>query len=124
MRNMLGKFGPTGAVVAAAACPVCFPKLAVLGAVFGLGAMASYEALFLSLAQVLVAVSLIGHIAAYRKHNNPWPMGLVFLSTASFFVSLYVRVSETLSYVSLVGLILASVWLIFDDRRRVACAAG
>src|SRR5216117_287385 len=43
MKIHLEKIGSLGAVIAAAACPICFPKLALLGALFGLGALGAYE---------------------------------------------------------------------------------
>jgi len=46
MQFKLENFGSFGAIVAAAACPICFPKLALLGAFFGLGALSKYEAFF------------------------------------------------------------------------------
>lgn len=41
MKLLLDKFGSFGTVAAAAARPVCFPKLAVVGAFFGLGGLAA-----------------------------------------------------------------------------------
>lgn len=54
MKTHLDKIGSIGAVIAAAACPVCFPKLALLGALFGLGALGVYEAQLVIAAQLLV----------------------------------------------------------------------
>ena len=57
MKVHLEKFGSIGAIVAAAACPVCFPKLALLGAILGLGGLGAYEWQLFIVAQVLVALA-------------------------------------------------------------------
>ena len=39
MKPLLEKSGTLGAIVSAAASPVCFPKLALVGAMLGLGVL-------------------------------------------------------------------------------------
>jgi len=36
-RRFLEKVGSIGAVIGALACPICFPKIAIVGAAIGLG---------------------------------------------------------------------------------------
>jgi len=72
MKTHLEKIGGIGATIAAAACPICFPKLALLGAVFGLGALSAYESQLLIAAQVLVVLAVLGHALAYRQHRKRW----------------------------------------------------
>ena len=122
MQNKLGGLGSTGAIVAAAACPICFPKLALLGAIFGLGALASYETVFFFIAQILVVLSLAVHMVSYKKHRNRRQISLVTLSVVLFFVSLYLLISEMLSYVAFAGLAIATIWLVFENRRCASCA--
>jgi hypothetical protein len=55
MKTYLEKIGSFGGIIAAAACPVCFPKLALIGALFGLGALGAYESQLFVAAQVLIA---------------------------------------------------------------------
>jgi mercuric ion transport protein len=43
MKPRLEQTGTWGAVVAAILCPMCFPKLALIGAALGLGVLAPYE---------------------------------------------------------------------------------
>jgi hypothetical protein len=40
-RAFVEKFGSIGAIIAAAACPICFPKLALIGSAVGLGVLAA-----------------------------------------------------------------------------------
>lgn len=120
MKVKMEKFGSFGAIVAAAACPICFPKLALIGAVFGFGFLAKYEVVFLYLAQIMVIVALIGHIISYQKLKHQYLLILASISTTLFFVSLYILVSEILSYVALAGLVAATIWMTFENRKCVS----
>ncbi|WP_455206634.1 MerC family mercury resistance protein [Kaarinaea lacus] len=122
MRNKLEKFGSFGAIIAAAACPICFPKLALLGALFGLGALANFETGFFFGAQVLVVLAVIGHVVSYMKHKNWKLLSLAIISALLLFISLYAYVSEILSYLAFGGLIIATIWLIYENRRCSSCA--
>ena len=122
MQNILEKFGSFGAIIAAMACPICFPKLALVGALIGMGALAPYETAFFFAAQILVVLAVAGHAISYKKHQN-WK--LLLLATASailLFISLYMYVSEVLSYLAFGGLIIATKWLIIENRRCTRCA--
>lgn len=123
MRARLQKLGSIGAVLAAAACPVCFPKLALVGAFFGLGALSAYETAFFFLAQGLVVLALGGSILSSRSHRHRAPLILACASALLFFASLYILPSEWLAYASLAGLIGASI-LDVVARKRVAAATG
>ena len=121
MKNILEKMGSFGAVFAAAACPICFPKLALLGALFGLGALKQYETVFFYGAHVLIALAVIGHILSYKRIQNKKLLGLALISAALFFVSLYLLGSETFSYLALLGLVAATIWMIVESRRCARC---
>jgi mercuric ion transport protein len=124
MKNKLEKFGSFGAIVAAAACPICYPKLALLGALFGLGALAPFETAFFFGAQILVVVAVIGHAVSYKKHQNWKLLSLAVISAILFFISLYAYVSERLSYLAFGGLIIATMWLIYENRRCTTCVSA
>jgi len=124
MKNKLEKFGSFGAIVAAAACPICFPKLALLGALFGLGALAPFETAFFFGAQILVVLAVIGHAVSYKKHQNWKLLSLAVISAILFFISLYAYVSEILSYLAFGGLIIATMWLIYENRRCTTCVSA
>jgi hypothetical protein len=110
MAKHLDKFGSFGAVVAAAACPICFPKLALVGALFGFGAFSAYEAQLFIAAQALVVVALAGQGLAYRRHRSAWLLGSALLSGAAVFAGLYLFGSEWLAYAGFAGLIAASMF--------------
>lgn len=121
MKNMLDKFGSFGAIIAAAACPICFPKLALIGALFGFGALVKFETVFFFGTQILVVLALAGHIFSFKKYRNKKLLILSCLSTMLFFISLYVYVSEVFSYMALTGLIIATIWAIIENRRCAVC---
>ena len=108
MKTHLEKIGGFGGLIAAAACPVCFPKLALIGALFGLGALGAYESQLFIAAQVLIALAVLGHVLAYRRHRKRWLLGLGIASGAAVFGGLYLLRSEAVSYAGFAGLVAAS----------------
>ena len=121
MRIKPENYGSFGAIVAAAACPICFPKLALIGAFLGLGALAKYETFFFYGAHVLILIALVGHLITYKKIQNRTLLALAIISASLFFVSLYLIVSEMLAYIALTGLVAASIWMIVESRRYSSC---
>jgi mercuric ion transport protein len=122
MKGWLEKSSGIGAVVAAAACPGCFPKLALIGALFGLGALSAYESQLFIAAQALVAIALVGHAFAYRRHRNPWLLCAAAASAAAVFAGLYLFGSEPVVYIGFAGLIATSATQFWNrlNRRRGA----
>ena len=108
MRPYLDKIGSFGAILAAAACPVCFPKLAALAAIFGFGALGAYEGQLFLAAKLLVVVSVVGHVLSYFQHRRAWVLALALAGGAAFFAGLYVFDSELLIYAGFAGLVIAS----------------
>ncbi len=118
MRALAEKLGSVGAVIAAAACPVCFPKLALLGALFGLGALSAYESQFFIAAQALIGVALAGHVLSYLRHRNGWLLGAAVASGAAVFAGLHALGSEAMIYAGLAGLVAASATEFWGRFRR------
>ena len=116
----LTKIGSVGAVIAAAACPVCFPKLALVGALFGLGAFGAYEWQLFIAAQALVVLAVAGHVLAFFRHRNRWLLVSGVASGAAVFSGLYVARSETLAYLGLAGLVATSVTEFWERFRKKA----
>jgi len=123
VKGWLEKSGGIGAVLAAAACPVCFPKLALLGALFGLGAFGAYESRLFLAAQALVLLALIGHALSYLRHRNRWLLGAALASSAAVFAGLYWAGSEPLMYAGFAGLVVASATGFWSRRRRRATSS-
>ncbi len=113
----LDKFGTLGTLIAAAACPICFPKLAIIGTLIGLGALSKYEYYFFIAFQVFVLVTFIGIFLAYRKRGSLKILILAFASVALFFISLYIVVNEYLSYFALAGLVASIIWQLLKAKK-------
>ncbi len=113
--------GSYGAVFAAIACPICFPKLALLGAAVGLGGLAKFEGFFIALLQVLLIVSLVGHYIAFKQHKNKTLLLTLVALVIGFFDTFYAIGSEWLLYGIFAGLIASSVWLVFENKRCSSC---
>ena len=121
MKPVLDKLGSFGSVVAAAACPVCFPKLALIGAIFGLGAFGSYEGQLFWAAQALVVIAVLGHALAFLQHRRAWMLAAAALGGVAFFAGLYLLRSEAVVYAGLAALVGTSVVdLLRRLRRRAA----
>lgn len=121
LQRTLEKTGVPGSLFAAAACPICFPKLAAIGAIFGMGALAPYENYFFWGAQIFVLLTVTGQAVAFRQLKNHALLLLSIISASLFFISLYVVVSETLSYAALAGIAVGGFWVLLADRRASAC---
>jgi mercuric ion transport protein len=113
----LEKSGTTGAVIAALACPICFPKLAVIGAALGLGVFAPYERYIALAVQALFVLAFAGQVAAYRVHRSRWLLAFAAATTATLFVGYYIVSSSALLQASLAGLLVSSIWHIVEMKR-------
>jgi mercuric ion transport protein len=111
VKPYLDKLGSFGAVIAAAACPICFPKLALLGALFGLGGLAAYESQLIIAAQALVVLAAAGHMIA---HRSIWLLGIALAGAIAFFAGLYLAGSELVAYGGLAALVTASAITLFS----------
>ena len=117
LKPALEKLGSAGAVLAAAACPVCFPKLALIGALFGLSAFGAYESQLFIAAQALVVVTVIGHALSYLRHRNGWLLVAALTSGAAVFFGLYWAGSEALAYAGFAGLLAVSATEFWNRQR-------
>ena len=109
MRDYLDKLGSFGSIIAASACPACFPQLAALGTLVGLGALGSYEGQIFLATKILVALAIVGHVLAYLTHRLVW---LVILGAGGgilFFLGMYVLDSEAVIYLGFLAMFVASV---------------
>ena len=122
MKLQLEKLGTFGAVLAAILCPICFPKLAIIGAALGLGVLAPIEGWFAIASQVLLVLAFVGHALIYRRHRNKWVPALALVGTALVLGSLWFHYVEALVYLGLLAVVAATVWSVFAMRRCDTCA--
>jgi len=121
MRIPIEKLGTLGAVIAALACPICFPKLALIGAALGLGIFAPYEGYTALGVQALFVLASTGQVVAYRAHGNRWVVGLSICTTGLLFIAYYVVSSSLLLQIALAGLVGASAWQVVEMKRCAKC---
>src|SRR5260221_6651697 len=112
------------ALMAGVACTICFPKLALLGALLGLGALGAYESQLFIAAQVLIAVAVLGHALAYLQHRKAWLLGLAIASGAAIFGGLYLLNSEAIIYAGFAGLVVTSATDYWARSRRTPAPSG
>src|SRR4051794_27635653 len=103
-RTPLEKFGSIGAMIAALACPICFPKLALIGAAIGFGSLRPFEPYIALGVQALFVVAFVGQALADRRHRNSWLLGVAGATTILLFVGYYVFPSVILLQIALVSL--------------------
>ncbi|MBI1921975.1 MAG: MerC family mercury resistance protein [Geobacter sp.] len=122
--RFLDKLGSVGAMLAAAACPICFPLLAAAGSVVGFGALHPYEGKFLYLYQLFILVALVGLVLSFRRHRKAAPLVTGILSAVLIFYAFHIRFNEMLNYLGLVGLLGASALNYLENRRCTRCKMG
>lgn len=112
MNNILGRFAGLLFIPGMAACAVNFPGLASIGVLFELGALAEYEDIIFYGMHVLIVAMWVSYFLDYKRTDNKAALVLISISVAFFVLSLYVEVSEALSYVALAVLLASSavVW--------------
>ncbi len=110
MRSRLDSLGTLGALLAALACPVCFPKIALIGAALGLGALAPFEGWFAAAAQVFLVIAGLGLLVTYRQHRRPVIPVLGWIGVLLVLGALWVRYVEGIVYAGLAVLVVATVW--------------
>ena len=67
-------------------------------------------------------MAVIGHAISYKNRQNWRILILAIFSATLFLISLYIYVLEILSYLALIGMVAATLWMIIGNRRCAACA--
>ena len=124
MKLQLENLGTVGALLAAILCPICFPKLALVGAALGLGALAPFEGWFAAAAQVFLVLAVMGHVVAYRRHRILWVPILAGVGVALVLGALWFKYIEVLVYLGLIAVVAATVWSVFALRKCTTCSVA
>ena len=106
----LDRVGSIGALIAAIAAPCCFPLFAAVGTAVGLGALGQYEGIILYIFQGFAAVTLIGLLLSFLKHQNIAPLLLGAFACVLLGYHFYKSFSLPALYGGLFALIAATVW--------------
>ncbi|TAN02152.1 MAG: organomercurial transporter MerC [Rhodanobacteraceae bacterium] len=90
LARVADKAGLVGSIVSAASCVNCFPALASLGAVVGLGALSPYEGLFVRVLLPLFAgIALIANALGWFSHRQWWRTALGMLGPLVVLVAIF-----------------------------------
>jgi mercuric ion transport protein len=107
--GVIEKIGTVGAVLAAAACPACFPVLAVVGTALGLGIFDPFEGWVFIMFQILVVVAMLGNLLSFIRHRRTVPLIIGLAGPVLIFFALNIWFNQLLLYIGLFGLAAASV---------------
>jgi mercuric ion transport protein len=121
MKENLDKLPAFGAVIAAAGCPVCFPALAAVGSVFGIGALAAYESQLIILTQIFVILSMVFAVVSYRRTQYKPSLIIALVSGVLIFGTWYLFWNPVIVYLGLAGISGVAVWNIILENRIRAC---
>jgi mercuric ion transport protein len=108
MRFKFDSYSSLGAVLTAAACPMCFPALAAVGTIIGMEALAGYENYLVWGVQFFILLSAVGLLCDFDAHQSTMLVCLSVVSAVLLLVSLHLVYSEGLAYVALAGMVAGS----------------
>jgi len=116
-QSLLDKFAAVGSLLAAAACPACFPLFGVVGTAIGLGIFKPFEGIVFYVFQLFVAVGIVGNISAYLNHRRIIPLVIGVGSPGLVFLALYGSHSSRVLYAGLLGMSVAALFNFFALKR-------
>lgn len=105
----LDRIGSFGSLLAALACPACFPIFATAGAALGLGVLQPFEGGVFVAFQFLVVLSLAGNVLAYRRCRALLPLLIGVAAPLAILFAVHVEWSQELLYTGLAGLVAAPI---------------
>jgi mercuric ion transport protein len=119
--GIVEKIGTVGAVLAAAACPACFPMLAVAGTALGLGIFHPFEGWIFIAFQILVVIATLGNLLSFARHRRILTIIIGLAGPLLIFFALYVWFNQLLLYIGLFGLAAASILNYTAHRQCARC---
>ena len=110
------KVGSFGTIVAAMGCASCFPAIASLGALLGLGFLSQFEGLFINtLLPIFAIVVLVSNVWSAWFHRRLGRMLLGIAGPLMILATLYVFwMNNWSTYMSYLGLVIMFAVSIYD----------
>jgi len=119
--GVVEEIATVGALLAAAACPACFPMLAVVGTALGLGIFRPFEGWVFIVFQTLVVLASVRTVLSFLRHRRLIPLIVGLSGPLLVFFALYFWFNQFLLYLGLFGLIVASVLNFLGNRQCARC---
>ncbi len=115
LTRLSDKIGSLGALVSAMGCAMCFPAIANLGAVLGLGFLSQWEGLFVNtLLPLFAIVALVINSLGWLSHKQWHRSVLGILGPTLLLLSLYPLFhygwSTYVTYSALALMVAVSIW--------------
>ena len=124
MLGILEKVGSIGTFITAASCPVCWPLFASIGATFGLGVLAPFEGVLMTIIfPAFILVSILGSILSFINHRSYPPLAVSILSAALILYGFYGGWHLMLMYIGIFGLLVGSILGFFANKKCKVPAA-
>ena len=118
MSGILEKVGSVGTFITAAACPVCWPLFASIGATLGLGVLAPFEGIMMTIVfPAFVIISIVGTILSFINHRTYLPLAVSLVSAALILYGFYGGWNLILMYIGIFGLLAGSVLGFFANKK-------
>lgn len=121
------KAGIIGVIVSAMGCAACFPAIASLGAVVGLGFLSRYEGIFITFLLPLFALlALVAYVIGWLNHRQtlralPGVIGALLVLASAVFMRFLGWPTAWLLYPGLVLMLATSLWDLISPAHRI-CA--
>lgn len=108
--TFLDKFGSTGTLLTALACPVCWPLFASAGSALGLGILAPYESILMTyIFPSAIVIFMLGSYLSYRTHKKLTPLVVGIESGVFALYGFYVGWVLILMYIGILGIVISSI---------------
>lgn len=121
-KRHLDKMGIAGTLITAACC-LGFPAVLAVFSAIGLGFLI-HDAVLLPLLVVFLAVTLVGLFYGYRRHRRPGALLLGAASALGTLGFIFLVTVPALAYLSIAGLVAASLLNIALRRPRAPSAGA
>ncbi len=110
-KRHLDKIGIGGSIFAALCC-LGFPALLSILSAIGLGFFIN-DAILLPLLIISLIITVSGLALGMRHHHQPWALAIGIISAAALFLFIFIWFNKILAFISIIGLIAASLFNVF-----------
>lgn len=120
----IDKIGIIGLFLTAIVSPCCFPLLAFVASVLGLGSFELFGSWTMLVFQAMVLVSIIGLIISYFKHRCLYPLLIAIPSGLLIFYGYYFNNTNYwiyFLYAGMFGLLIATLWNYKRNKKHGSC---